>query len=79
VNAIKHLEVLPDNESPGLGALTDFGIALGKETKAFGDSNNVLPQLLCRRRIVNRDHSHDFFKVTQEGVLENYLEVHSRS
>ena len=79
LDPIKHLEVFLYDESPDSRALTDSGVTFREEFQAFARPDNHRAQFLRRRGIVNSDQSNDSLKVFQEGVLEDYLEVHSPS
>src|SRR5205085_7209067 len=76
-DSVKHFKVSPHNEAPDLWPLTDCGVALRKETQGLASFNNDLSQFLRGGGIMNGDGSDDPFKIFQEAVFKNYLELHA--
>jgi len=65
------------DKPPDAETLTDFGVTFWKKAETIRNSNDQIPQILGRFRIVNSDGFHNSAQIHQKGLFENYFEVHS--
>ena len=64
-------------EAPDTWTLSNLGMAFGKETQTFARGNDRFTQASSSVGVVDRDRSNNPFEVSDEGVAEDYFEVHS--